>query len=86
MSTVDLDTSITWRYLPRGRVKHALRLDGHMVTGHRSIAICGTSPVWYAPEHWRGTGAQSEYEEVGRLPECRRCSRLLAGTQPEVSS
>lgn len=69
---------ITWRYLPRRGVKHAVWADGSYV-GHSRTAVCGISPVWFAPssELWWGTGKQSEYEEVERLPECRRCAGLL---------
>ena len=71
-------SGVVWRYLPKGKVKHALRTDGSYA-GHRSIALCGTSPVWFVPssERWWGTGKQSEYDAVEALPECRRCAALL---------
>lgn len=71
--------SVTWRYLPRRTVKHALLVDSG-ISGHRSTALCGISPSWFAPdtEQWWGTGTQDEYEQAERLPECRRCARLLA--------
>jgi hypothetical protein len=71
--------TITWRYLSRGKAKHALPLDGNAVTGHQVSALCGTMPAWFAPSPaWMGTGSQTEYETVDELPECRRCARLLA--------
>ena len=71
--------AVVWRYLPRRKVKHALRTDGSY-TGHQPIALCGTSPAWFVPssDQWWGTGKQSEYETVETLPECRRCAKLLA--------
>jgi len=70
--------SVVWRYLPKGKVKHALRTDGSYV-GHAPSALCGTSPRWFMPssEQWYGTGKQAEYEAVETLPECRRCAALL---------
>lgn len=70
--------AVTWRYLPRGKAKHAMRI-GTSYAGHYRTALCGTAPVWFAPdtEQWWGTGKQAEYDEVERLPECRRCVRLL---------
>jgi hypothetical protein len=47
-------SSVTWQYLPRGGVKHALP-----------------------------TGKHGGHARTARLPECRRCARLLAG---EVAS
>jgi hypothetical protein len=71
--------AVTWRYLPKGKTKHALRTGGGYA-GHQPVSLCGTSPAWFAPssELWWGTGRQSEYDAVERLPECRRCARLLA--------
>lgn len=78
MSTTARAT-ITWRYLPRRKVRHALPLRPQSATGHDASALCGTSPSWFAPsdEQWWGTGTQSEYDAVERLPECGRCARLL---------
>lgn len=61
-----------WRYLPRGKAKHALR----DLTWH--AAVCGVSPHWFDPDGWCGTGSQIEYETVEALPECRRCAALVA--------
>ena len=66
---------VTWRYLPKGKAKHALR-----VPGDYSTALCGTSPMWFAPNSerwWGGADSQSQYEAVAALPECRRCAALL---------
>ena len=59
----------TWRYLPKGRVRHALRDSGY------STALCGIG-VWVFSQ-WLGTGSQREYERVEELPECKRCAREL---------
>lgn len=67
-------SAVTWRYLPAGAVKHALRVNrGHV--GHDGDAVCGsyTFPSW-----WRGTGGQIEYDRIEGLRECGRCARLLA--------
>lgn len=71
---------VVWRYLPKGKVKHALRIDRLNYAGHEPTAVCGTAPSWFAPrsDHWWGTGKQSEYDAVETLPECRRCATLLA--------
>ena len=61
-----------WRYLPRGRVAHAVRPGD-------SGASCGvTAP---AADEWRGTGTQDEYERVAALPACPRCT-AQAGPRP----
>lgn len=75
--------SVVWRYLPTGKVKHALRGDGSYV-GHQPTALCGTTPRWFMPssDQWWGTGKQAEYDMVETLPECRRCAKLLA---PDVT-
>lgn len=69
---------ITWRYLTRGKAKHALPLHAGSATGHQGFAVCGVGPAWFDPTGWLGTGCQGEYETVDGLPECRRCARLLA--------
>lgn len=79
-------SAVVWRYLPRGKTKHALRRDSHDIAGHQSTALCGTSPQWFMPssEQWWGTGKQSEYEAVETLPECRRCALLLTPAEGTV--
>ena len=53
-----------WRYLPTGEVSH-------LVESGNSGAACG---MWTLPaSDWRGSGAQSEYEEVERRPKCKNC-------------
>lgn len=60
-----------WRYLPGGKVKHALSYPA------AAVAICGTGPAWYAAVYgWYGTGTQTEYETAAALPRCRRCVRV----------
>lgn len=60
-----------WRYLPHGRVTHAIApwMDG--------VARCGVAT---APDEWRGTGTQDEYERAEQLPRCRRCVSILGGS------
>jgi hypothetical protein len=60
----------TWRYLPGGAVRHLLGQD-------RIAAVCGRSPVWYAPDGWYGTGTQAEYETCAGLAACRRCVAIV---------
>lgn len=61
-----------WRYLPTGKVKHALeRADDRR-------AVCGME-LWRA-ENWYGTGSQDEYENCAARPACRRC--LAMGARP----
>lgn len=62
-----------WRYLPGGTVKHGFT----ELPGGFGTAFCGQSPVWYAPDEWRGTGSQDEYERVEQLPECKRCRAAM---------
>ncbi len=60
-----------WRYLPNGRVVHAL--TGTSDAG----AVCG---VYALPaSEWRGTGNQNEYEQAAALPKCRRCVARIGG-------
>lgn len=56
-----------WRYLPDGKVKHALRN-----TSARH-AVCSVGPRWYDPRGWFGTGSQTEYDTVAALRPCKRC-------------
>lgn len=67
---------IVWRYLPKGRVKHALK---QLSVGHAAVAECGTSPSGFYPwsDKWFGTGNQTEYETVEKLPRCKNCVRML---------
>lgn len=58
-----------WRYLPHGKVKHA------MLTAHSAFAHCGVS-TWDSAQ-WCGTGTQREYERVTELPKCRNCVRTV---------
>lgn len=77
-------TGVVWRYLPKGKVKHALsERDGSFP---RASSLCGTSPQWFVPrgEQWWGTGTQAEYDMVETLPECRRCTKLLTPTAPDL--
>ncbi len=59
-----------WRYLPGGKVVHALSYAA------ARVATCGTGPVWFAPDGWYGTGTQAEYEHAASLPQCKRCLRI----------
>ena len=58
-----------WRYLPRGRVQHALVDDDANATQAR----CGIE-VFYLSQ-WYGTGSQDEYDHAATLPKCQRCAR-----------
>lgn len=77
MASLTSRAAVTWRYLTRGKAKHAVPLHTGSITGHETYAVCGTGPAWFDPTGWLGTGCQFEYEAVERLPECRRCARLL---------
>lgn len=73
-----LRADVTWRYLPHGRVKHALLRLAPGLVGHQDVARCGVAPVWYAPRSdWRGDGDEAERERVKQLPECLRCTQRL---------
>ena len=76
-------SDVAWRYIPSGRVKHALHIRGTLI-GHDSVALCGSAPVWYAGAggDWHGTGSQVEYEEVDARPECKSCRKLLGPVLP----
>lgn len=58
-----------WRYLPYGRVRHAL------IHSNEARAYCGA--VAYPASDWRGTGNQDEYERVAGLPMCADCATML---------
>ncbi|HET8684142.1 MAG TPA: hypothetical protein VFM54_20050 [Micromonosporaceae bacterium] len=64
--------AVTWRYLHRGKVRHALGIEGYAITGHAQRAACGLRPDWC--EDWMGTGSQREYDRAAGLPECTRCA------------
>lgn len=64
-SELEVRTGISWRYLPGGRVAHALR---HGADG----AACGRY-AW--PSSWLGAGTQAEYERVVTLPACQHCAQ-----------
>lgn len=70
-----MTTNITWRYLAKGNVKHAMCSAGH--TGHDRAALCGAAPHWLDPASWMGTGSPNEYERLDELPECLTCAKLL---------
>lgn len=55
-----------WRYIPGGKVKHALAY------AEQKVAACGASPGWWSAG-WYGTGSQTECEELAARPPCRRC-------------
>lgn len=78
MTTPTRRSLVTWRYIQRRnpRVVHALRIRSE---GHDATALCGAAPVWFVPssQQWYGSGSQDEYEQVARLPECKRCAKLL---------
>lgn len=69
--------NVEWRYLPDGRVKHALN------KGDDLSAICGTSP--WVLSGWCGTGSQVEYETNESLPECKRCIQFLPAPRKEAA-
>lgn len=62
-------SGIEWRYLPGGKVKHALTDTSH------AGAACGVS-AW-GPAWWHGTGTQLEYETVEALRPRKTCCRRL---------
>jgi hypothetical protein len=59
-------TDIVWKYLPNGKVSHALDVSRPDVVA----AECG---VWTFG-WWYGTGTQDEYEKAETLPACKRCT------------
>lgn len=68
---------IVWRYLRRGKVKHAVgqKADGWV----ERVAECGVGIDLF--EDWFGTGTQDEYEKAEQLPACRRC--VAMGYKPQ---
>jgi hypothetical protein len=60
-----------WRYLPSGRVKHALFSSSD--TG----AVCGIYTI--PASNWLGTGTQHEYERLETLEPCKRCISYARG-------
>ncbi len=75
LSSLRSRESVTWRYLPRGRVRHAVGFCSTRVTGHDRFAMCGLEP--WVDTTWLGTGSQAEYDRVAAMPECRRCADRL---------
>lgn len=68
------DPVVFWRYLhPRATACHAL------LRVNATVAVCGTAPAWFQPTKWLGTGSTEEYEHAAKLPDCRRCLRILRG-------
>lgn len=67
-------SAIYWRYLRCGKVKHAL-ITTLNAEGHLFFAVCGVSPPLFG--NWYGTGSQTEYEQVEKLPECKNCVKFL---------
>jgi len=55
-----------WRYMPGGRVRHALIPESPFVTG------CGIADIPNAL--WHGTGSQEEYDTVEILKDCPLCN------------
>lgn len=60
-------TRYEWRYVPRGRVAHAIPFGESY-----SKSLCGLYP-WTTG--WMGTGNQDEYDRAASLPVCQRCNR-----------
>lgn len=69
---------ITWRYINRGSVKHALY--GSPRAGSWTPARCGTSPAWHDPKGWRGAGP-TEGPLLDNLQPCQRC---VAGLEKDT--
>ena len=78
MSSISRE-QVVWRYLPKGRVKHALRIKPQHRDGHANDALCplGVTP-WHG-EHWCGgdKAPKGERERLAALPECKRCAAKL---------
>ena len=68
-------SAVVWRYLPGGRVRHALPTWHHDPVGHPARALCGLET--FRAQDWWGTGSWQEYEAVGTRRECRRCTAQL---------
>ncbi len=76
INTSDREYGVIWRYLPDGRVTHAL---GAGIYGHAMFSVCGVQARPFSKgQDWHGTGNQTEYERAAELPRCRRCSKILA--------
>jgi hypothetical protein len=73
-------SAYSWKYLPTGRVRHALST----VVPNVVAAECG---VWTFG-WWYGTGSQDEYDKLDALPPCKRCAAKvgLAATGNAVPS
>lgn len=60
-----------WRYLPYGRVRHALNPT------NQKRAYCGTE-AW-AHWDWKGTKDAAEKQRINDLPMCLHCTALMSG-------
>lgn len=76
---IDRD-QVVWRYLPKGRVKHALRVHPTLKGGHYDNALCPIGVTWWLGERWCGgdKAPRAERDRLATLPECKHCAAKLA--------
>lgn len=67
--------AVTWRYLPKGQVNHAL-MPGALADT-RARALCGVG-WWNGPDHWSKPVDLDVIVEQAPLRPCRRCLAVLA--------
>ena len=73
-----IDLSLYTRvYVGRGQKAHLMPNESYQ--RHKSVP-CGTAPVWFDPDGWKGTGSQDETEKAEAMDLCKRCVMVLEGT------
>lgn len=66
-----------WRYLPRGRVKHALRPSRLRPGDNERAAACGCTPSWPGRREWL-----ADPDTLERLPKCLMCQAVIGECPP----
>lgn len=69
--TAGSSTTLLWRYLFGGRVRHGLSSPADVA------AVCGIEP--WTHRRWFGAGSRVEQDTVVGLPACKNCLARVGG-------
>lgn len=61
-----------WRFLPSGKVRHAVNWAGMFPS---AVAVCGQDVI--SGILWMGSGSWQESVTLSGLPNCKNCVRML---------
>lgn len=72
-----MEEELVWRYISRGKVKHALKPAAKNAFLFGVSSYCGIRP--YTATLWLGKMSYEQRMRLGRMSQCKHCPRKMEG-------